>query len=68
VGDQQEKGAMPDDKSDRGKRDRSRVASEQQYEVAYFAKKHGLPIPEAQKIIQTAGPSRERADELAKQR
>jgi hypothetical protein len=52
---------MPDDKTDRGQRDRSRVAAEQQYEVEYFAKKHGVTTEEAAEIITRAGPSRERA-------
>ena len=59
---------MADDKTDRGQRDRSRVAAEQQYEVEYFAKKHGLTTEEAAEIITRAGPSRERADEMAKSR
>lgn len=56
---------MPDDKSDRGAADRGRVAGEQQYEVAYFAKKHGLTTTEAEHIIRSAGPSRRKADEMA---
>lgn len=56
---------MADDKSDRGARDRSRVAGEQQYEVAYFANRHGLTTEEARRIIAAAGPSRAKADELA---
>lgn len=59
---------MADDKTDRGAQDRSRVAAEQQYEVAYFAKKHNFTLAEAVRIIEAAGPSRERADELAKSR
>ena len=59
---------MADDKSKRGGPDRSRVSAEEQYEVAYFAKKHGLSQDRARQIIQQAGPSREKADELAKRR
>ncbi len=56
---------MADDKSQRGGPDRSRVSAEEQYEVAYFAKKHGVSQDEARRIIQQAGPSRAKADELA---
>jgi hypothetical protein len=48
--------------------DRKLVASEEQYEVAYFAKKHGISSDEAQAILAQAGRSREKADELAKRR
>ena len=56
---------MPDDKSQRGGPDRSRVSSDERYEVAYFAEKHGLSMDEARRIIQEAGPSREKADAAA---
>ena len=59
---------MPDNKSDRGAQDRARVAGEQQYEVAYFAKKHGISAEEAKRVIAQAGPSRQRADSLARGR
>ena len=38
---------MTDDKSKQGQQDRSRVAGEEPYEVAYFASKHGLPQGQA---------------------
>jgi hypothetical protein len=57
---------MPDDRKNRGRQDRARVASEQQYEVEYFAQKHGISVEDAQKIIEAAGPSREDADERAR--
>lgn len=41
------------------------VASKQQYEVAYFARKHRISAAEAREILQRAGRSRERANELA---
>ena len=56
---------MPDDKSQRGGPDRGRVSAEEPYEVAYFAKKHGLAAEEARQIIASAGPSREKADAAA---
>ena len=53
---------MPDDKRKRGRADRSRVSAKEQYEVAYFAKKHGISHEEARRIIDLAGPSRAEAD------
>lgn len=57
-----------DDKRKRGKADRSRVAAGEPYEVAYFARKHGLSAAEARAIIKEAGPSRAAANELADRR
>jgi hypothetical protein len=56
---------MSDNKMMRDGRDRAKVNSQEQYEVAYFAQKHGLSAVEARKIIEQAGPSREAADEAA---
>lgn len=47
------------------KMDRKLVASEQQYEVAYFAKKHRISAAEAREVLQQAGRSRQKANELA---
>jgi hypothetical protein len=38
------------------------VASKQAYEVTYFARKHNLTKDQAQKILEKAGPSREKAN------
>jgi hypothetical protein len=56
---------MADDKSKRGPQDRSRIASGEQYEAKYFARKHRLPMADARAIIQQAGGSREKANQLA---
>ena len=48
--------------------DRKLVASEEQYEVAYFAKKHGISSDEAKAILAQAGRSRKKADDLAKRK
>jgi hypothetical protein len=56
---------MADDKSNAGQQDRSRVAAEQQYEVSYFADKHGITIERARNIIRKAGASRADADAAA---
>jgi len=56
---------MSDNKQMRDGRDRAKVNSQEQYEVAYFARKHGITAGEARKIIEEAGPSREAADKAA---
>ncbi len=53
---------MADDKSKTGAQDRNRVAGGQQYEVDYFAKKHGIDHDQARNIIAHSGNSREKAD------
>jgi hypothetical protein len=53
---------MPDDTNDRGGQDRARVSGEQEYEVRYFAEKHGLSIDEAQRLIDQHGNSREKLE------
>ena len=40
---------MADDKTKTDARDRARVAGDQDYEVDYFAKHHGISIEEARK-------------------
>lgn len=47
------------------KMDRKLVASKQQYEVGYFARKHRISAADARAILQQAGRSREKANELA---
>ena len=47
------------------KMDRKLIAATQQYEVAYFAKKHRMSAADARAILQQAGRSREKANELA---
>jgi hypothetical protein len=45
--------------------DRKLVAKTQQYEVEYFARKHRLAAADARAILQQAGRSRVKANELA---
>jgi hypothetical protein len=56
---------MADNKSRRGKQDRSRIAGGEAYEVGYFARKHRISKDQAEKIIRQARGSRERANALA---
>jgi hypothetical protein len=56
---------MPDDKADAGNQDRTRVSTEQPYEIDHFAQKHGISRDEARAILSAAGPSREKADAAA---
>ena len=53
---------MADDKSQRGEPDRSRVAGDEEYEVDYFAQKHGLTRDQAQELINRHGNNREKLD------
>lgn len=57
---------MADDKKNRGKQDRALVAAGQEYEVDYFARKHGLDLDAARRIIQEHGPSRRACDKAAR--
>jgi hypothetical protein len=56
---------MTDDKSKRGAADRNRVSASEPYEVAYFAKKHGIPNEDAKRIIKQHGGDRDAADKAA---
>ena len=58
---------MPDDKSKTGGQDRSRVAGEQDYEVRYFAERHGISIEQAEQLIARHGNSRGELDKAARQ-
>jgi hypothetical protein len=57
--------AVTDNKSRRGKQDRSRISSGEAYEVGYFARKHRISKDQAEKIIRQARGSHERANALA---
>jgi hypothetical protein len=48
------------------KQDRKLVAAAQPYEVAYFAKKHGVTAAKARSIIKAHGPSRRKCDAAAR--
>lgn len=58
---------MSDDKSDTSGRDRSRVAGSEDYEVRYFAQRHGLTIEQAEQLIARHGNDREELDRAAEQ-
>jgi hypothetical protein len=51
---------MPDDKSKVGEPDRSRVAADQDYEVAYLATKYGISREQARNLIARVGNDREK--------
>jgi len=53
---------MPDDKTKVGEPDRSRVAADQDYEVEYFAEKHGLSPQQVRDLIAGFGNSREKLE------
>lgn len=56
---------MADDKSKRGKPDRSRVAGGEGYEVNYFARKHDITAEQARQIIDRVGNDREKLNAAA---
>jgi hypothetical protein len=53
---------MSDDKSKTGTQDRRTVADSEPYEVAYFAKKHGLSHDKVHALIQEFGNERATLD------
>ena len=55
---------MSNNRSYRRRRDRSRVASGEAYEVSYFARKHGISHTQAERIIGRARGNRQRANAL----
>ena len=55
---------MSDNRSNRRRRDRSRVAGGEAYEVSYFARKHGISHAQAERIIGRARGNRQRANAL----
>jgi Protein of unknown function (DUF3606) len=57
---------MADDRRKRGSADRSRVSGSEPYEVAYFAKKHGITQAQARALIKKHGNSRKTLDAAAK--
>lgn len=56
---------MADDLSERGVRDRGRVAAGQGYELRYFARKHGLSTAQAMDLIRNIGNDRAKLNEAA---
>jgi hypothetical protein len=59
-------GTMADDKTKRGGTDRARVSASETYEVAYFAKKHGITQAQARDLIKKHGNVRSKLDAAAK--
>jgi hypothetical protein len=56
---------MADNKSNRGGRDRSRVAAGQGYELGYFARKHGISRDQARSLIERVGNDRAKLNAAA---
>jgi uncharacterized protein YpmB len=59
---------MPDDKTKMDQRDRSRVAGDEDYEVAYFASRHGISQDEARELIKKHGNNREELEKAVSRR
>ena len=49
---------MPDDRTKMDERDRRKVAGGEDYEVAYLAKRHGLDVELARRLIREHGDNR----------
>jgi hypothetical protein len=58
---------MPDDQTKMGEPDRSRVAGDQDYEIQYFAEKHGLSPRQVRDLIARFGNSREKLEKAAQE-
>jgi len=56
---------MNDDKTKQGKGDRDRVAGGEDYEVQYFAEKHGITPEQVRDLIKSHGNDREKLDAAA---
>lgn len=56
---------MSDDKSKQDARDRNQVAADEDYELDYFAEKHGLTRAEARALIEKHGNGRVALDAAA---
>ncbi len=57
---------MADEKTTRGRnQDRERVAGGQEYEVEYFARKHGISAEQARELIKQHGNNRDTLDREA---
>lgn len=56
---------MADSRSNRGGRDRGRVAGGQGYELGYFARKHGISRDQARSLISRIGNDRAKLNAAA---
>ena len=56
---------MADNRSNRGGRDRGRVAGGQGYELGYFARKHGISRDQARDLIGRIGNDRAKLNAAA---
>jgi hypothetical protein len=56
---------MADSRSNRGGRDRGRVAGGQGYELGYFARKHGISRDQARSLINRIGNDRAKLNAAA---
>ena len=56
---------MPDDKTKTGAADRRQVAAGEDYELSYFASKHGISEQQARDLIAKHGNDRAKLDAAA---
>jgi len=58
---------MADNREHVGEPDRSRVSGSEDYEVRYFADKHGISMDQARQLIEKHGNQRDELDRAAEQ-
>lgn len=58
---------MADDLQNVGGRDRDRVSGSEDYEVEYFARKHGISTEQARELISRVGNDRAALDRAAEE-
>jgi hypothetical protein len=56
---------LADNKENVGEPDRSRVPGSEDYEVRYFAERHGISVDQARELIETHANNREELDRAA---
>ncbi|MCS3801105.1 DUF3606 domain-containing protein [Niastella sp. OAS944] len=59
---------MPDNKEDRGARDRNRVNINEEYELQHIAEKLGVSTDEVKKAVSEVGENREKVEEYLRGR
>ncbi|MDW6020221.1 DUF3606 domain-containing protein [Mesorhizobium sp. BAC0120] len=57
---------MADDKTKKDRRDRDRVAADEDYELRYFAESTGISVDQARQLIQKHGNDRATLEREAK--
>lgn len=59
---------MPDDKTNRGPQDRSRISLSEDYEVQYWTDKLGVSKAQLEEVVRQVGPSADAVEEELRKR